>query len=403
MTALRLLVVTEPYLPEGGGAELATHLILYLLRSNFEITVVTGIRDPAKLEGIKYVYEPLLPVRNKHLQWFNALRLARSRPFEKLIERADVVYVPRFAFPVIPLAKMLGKRVIVHLHDYIPVSYTAAVLAPFEEHGNRVSKDDLELECMKSFKHCATAALTAWLAPRLARRWISMADAIICVSKRQAQIISELAPELRDKIKVIYNPLPETPNIEKKPSEKPSFLYVGGGSYVKGYHLLIKLLRNIANSEKELVKNARFVLTNTYTKEQVEELMHLKKKYGLEIVVKGRVGYEDLLKLHAETWSLLFPSIWEEPLPYAVMEAMLLGTMPIAARVGGIPEIVKDTDAEAFVFDPISMHEFSTKLYDIAGLSTREITYLAYSIKDQTSKKFNEKVIKKHLYDIFLT
>jgi len=208
MVKTKILVVTERYWPEGSGGELATHLILELLRDSFEITVVTGTRSPARVEGVRYIYEPLLSARNKHMLWFNTLRLARSRAFERFVERADIVYVPRFAFPVIPLARRLGKRVVVHLRGYIPVSYTAVVLAPFEEHRHRILRDDLELECMVDFEHCTAAALTARWMPRLARMWISMADAIICVSKRHAQIISELAPELRDKITVIYNPPP---------------------------------------------------------------------------------------------------------------------------------------------------------------------------------------------------
>jgi len=149
MRASRLLVVTERYWPEGSGGELATHLILELLRDGFEITVMNGTRNPAIIEGVKYVYEPLLSARNKHLLWFNTLRLTRSRVFEKLVEGADVVYVPRFAFPVIPLAKKLGKKVVVHLHGYIPISYTATVLALFEEHRHRIPRDDLELECLR--------------------------------------------------------------------------------------------------------------------------------------------------------------------------------------------------------------------------------------------------------------
>ena len=47
-----------------------------------------------------------------------------------MLYESDVVYIPRLAFPVIPYAKALGKTVIVHLHDYIPVSYSAAILAP---------------------------------------------------------------------------------------------------------------------------------------------------------------------------------------------------------------------------------------------------------------------------------
>jgi len=43
----KLLVVTERYWPEGGGGELATHLILNMLRKCFEIIVVTGSKNPA--------------------------------------------------------------------------------------------------------------------------------------------------------------------------------------------------------------------------------------------------------------------------------------------------------------------------------------------------------------------
>jgi len=402
MAAPRLLVVTERYWPEGSGGELATHLILELLRDSFEVTVVTGTWSPARVEGVRYIHEPLLSAGSKHLLWFNTLRLTRSRAFEKLVERADVVYVSGFAFPVIPLAKRLGKRVVVHLHGYIPVSYTAVVLAPFEEHRHRVLRDDLELECMKGLKHCAAAALTAWWMPRFARRWISMADAVICVSKRQAQIISELAPELRDKIVVVYNPPPKVPNVDKKPSEKPTFLYVGGGSYVKGYHLLVKLIKIIAESEKELVNNAKFVLTNTYTKEQIEGFTRLRKRYGLEIVVKGKIGYEELLMLHSEAWSLLFPSIWEEPLPYAVMEAMLLGTIPIASKVGGVPELVENTDVKDFLFNANSVHDFLMELRKAIELDVHEIARIAYGIKAQASMKFSEKITQKQLHKTFL-
>jgi anti-anti-sigma regulatory factor len=37
---------------------------------------------------------------------------------------------------------------------------------------------------------------------------VSQADKIICVSKRQAEITADQAPELRDKIEVVYNQLP---------------------------------------------------------------------------------------------------------------------------------------------------------------------------------------------------
>jgi len=398
VAAPRLLVVAERYWPDGSGGELATHLILELLRGSFEITVVTGTRNPASIEGVKYMYEPLLSARNKHLLWFNTLRLTRSRAFEKLVERADVVYVPRFAFPVIPLAKRLGKRIIVHLHGYIPVSYTAVVLASFEEHKHKVLRDDLELECMKDFKHCTVATLTAWLMSRLARKWISMADTIICVSKRQTQIISELAPELRDKITVIYNPPPKVPSIDKKPSEKPTFLYSGGGSMVKGFPIILNALKELGKSNRRL--EARFVFTNTYTEKQITELQNLRKKYGLNIEVLGRISYENVMKLHSESWALLFPSIWEEPLPYSVVESMLLGTIPIAFRVGGVPEILHGTPAEKFICEPNNVQCFNERIKEISSLNYEEVIDLSAKLSS-VKEKIDRNRIKEELTKVF--
>jgi hypothetical protein len=47
--------------------------------------------------------------------------------FRKLVKWADIVYIPRYAYPLIPVAKALGKRVVVHLHDYQPILYTAVI------------------------------------------------------------------------------------------------------------------------------------------------------------------------------------------------------------------------------------------------------------------------------------
>jgi len=60
---------------------------------------------------------------------------------------------------------------------------------------------------LKGLKHCLGVSLLWWL-PRLARRWVSQADKVVCVSKRQAEIIASQVPELEGRIEVIYNQLP---------------------------------------------------------------------------------------------------------------------------------------------------------------------------------------------------
>jgi len=359
--SLKILVISERYWPDGSGGELATHLIVDILSKKFDVTVVTGSKNPSRLPNVEYIYEPLLSKWEKPLLWLNSLRLAGREEFKKLLREADVVYIPRFAFPVIPYAKKMGKRVIVHLHDYIPVSYTAVILAPYEKHRDRITRDDITLECRKGLKYCSATTLLWWL-PRLARKWISQADKVICVSHRQAEIISDQAPELRDKIEVVYNPLPQELR-EKEPRKElddtPTLLYSGGDSYVKGFHVLLQTLNKLCGQGFKV----RFFLTNKYGSSSLEALRRLKDKcISVEVQVLGRLEYSELHDLHKGIWALVFPSIWEEPLPYAVVEASILGSMPIASRVGGVAEILDNTPASEFLIPPKNINALVEKI-----------------------------------------
>jgi glycosyltransferase involved in cell wall biosynthesis len=396
-----ILAISERYWPEGGGGEFATHLILNILRKRFEVTVVTGTRSPSKLPGVKHVYEPLLSKREKPVLWLNTLRFAHIQRFQKLLRESDVVYIPRFAFPIISYAKKLGKKVVVHLHDYIPISYTAVVLAPYEERKHRITLDDTMLECMKSLRHCVGVTLLWWL-PKLVRKWISQADKIICVSRRQAEIIADQAPELRDKIEVVYNPLPpEIVNAEprKELDNMSTFLYVGGDSYVKGFHILLQALNRLG---KQGVK-ARFILTNRYSLRSLEILKQLSDKYrNLEIRVLGKIEYSKLTELHGKAWALLFPSIWEEPLPYAVVEASLLGTIPIASKVGGVLELLAGLPASDFLFVPGNVEELVNKaLLLINNEDTNVVRELGYGIRDHITEVFSSRTIESQILRVF--
>jgi len=77
----------------------------------------------------------------------------------------------------------------------------------------------------------------------------------------------------------------------------------------------------------------------------------------------------DLLELLAKSKILLFPSIWEETMGYAVMEAGLLGTLPTATKLGGTEWVVKGTAAEKYLveFGPEFVIEFSQKVREALG------------------------------------
>jgi glycosyltransferase involved in cell wall biosynthesis len=375
MSREQLLVITERYWPEGSGAELATHLILEILRKEFNIVVLTGTQNPTKLPGVQYVYEPLLAKKEKVRLWLNASRLATSQRFQKILRKSDVVYIPRFSFPIIPIAKRFGKNVIVHLHDYIPTSYTAVILAPYEQHRCRITRDDMMMECRKGLKYCVGVGAFWWL-PRLARRWVSQADAVICVSNRQCEIMRGWMPEIKDKSVVIYNPLPKISPVRKELGEEKILLYLGGPSFVKGFHLVLK----VAN---ELLRKYRFLRI----------LMTKMKGYRSlpsNCVALGELPYRDVVGLHSRAYALLFPSIWEEPLPYVVIESMLIGTIPIAARTGGVPEVVAGSPAEEFLFTPGDAKEFMDKIEVVLTQSRDYLLDVGIKLRDHVLRLFGD-------------
>ena len=402
MSREQLLVITERYWPEGSGGELATHLILEILRKEFDIVVLTGTQNPTKLPGVQYVYEPLLAKREKVWLWLNASRLANSQRFQKMLRESDVVYIPRFSFPIIPIAKRFGKNVIVHQHDYIPISYTSVVLAPYEQHRGRITRDDIMMECRKGLKYCVGVS-AFWRLPRLARRWVSQADKIICVSKRQAEIISDQAPELRDKIEVVYNQLPpEITNIEsrKELNETPTFLYVGGDSYIKGFYTLLKAMKEL---DKQRVK-AQIIHAGGYSFENLRLLNVLRNRYqGLEIRVIGRVSHEEIIKLHKKSWALIVPSINEETFSYVAVEASMMATIPIASNVGAIPELLGDTIASRYFFPPGNYVKLAQKIVEVSQFSINNVVLLGETIKREISKKLNPNAIEEKVIEAFIS
>ncbi len=61
---------------------------------------------------------------------------------------------------------------------------------------------------------------------------------------------------------------------------------------------------------------------------------------GPEVSFAGRVPADELTRLRAHAAVALVPSRWEEPCPYAVIDALAAGVPVLASAVGGLPELV---------------------------------------------------------------
>ena len=391
-----LLIVSEQWWPDGSGGVLASHLIARLLQdAGFRLTVVHGTEEPVRLNGVRYVYSSLLSVRDKHRLWLNCSILARKNWFRKLISRSNVVYIPRYCYPLIPIAKRLGRRVVVHLHDYQPVSYNSIVFS--EQAKGRVNAVSFEVLEHGSVARALFAGLTSPM-NRLCKIWLRDADVITCVSMKQAEVIGRLAPELAGKLRVIYNPLPNIP-LTKKSLGDPTFLYLGGDSYVKGFHIFLRASQEVLKRNL----NVKFLLAGDFKDVNRLIIEKLNGSFKRAYSLLGYLKHEEVSKLYSISHALLFPSMCEEPLPYAVLEAMLTGTIPIASEVGGVPEIVGGTLAERFMFEPGDVDGLIDRMEAVFAMSNSEVVNVGLKLREAVLRRFSIEDAKKRLLEVFST
>ena len=395
----RVLVFTKLFWPEGSGAELATYLIIRgILSKYFDVVVVSGTEKPKAniLRCCKYIYWPVLKTKYKPAEWLKLL--ANTKTVRELIDRTDIVYIPSHTLlPLAFIAKLIKPeiKVIFHLHNYQPLTYTSIVLADREP--------DLATDIMVEYgEHSsllrALASGLGHYVNDINTLSLHFADKLICVSRRQYEILTKYIPIIRNKAVVIYNPLPPVPDISKKLSDYPTILFSGGGSFVKGFHLAVKAFTKILSQH-----NCRIYFIGGYPYYQQRFLERYTSKSHGKLIALGRVPHEKLIALHKHMWAILFPSVCEEPLPYSIAESCLLGTIPVASSVGGVPEIVEGTHAEKLLFRPDDVEDFIEKVDYALVLSREELMDIGIELKEKTQKRFDAKRIRDRLSRVFLS
>ena len=98
--------------------------------------------------------------------------------------------------------------------------------------------------------------------------------------------------------------------------------------------------------------------------------------------------YADTVLDKLSEFRAIVPSIWPEPLPYVVSEALLSERLVIASRIGGIPEQVKGSEG-AFLFQPGNHEQLAELLQQVRGLKKEERLELGCQSKNSFLNKFN--------------
>lgn len=116
------------------------------------------------------------------------------------------------------------------------------------------------------------------------------------------------------------------------------------------------------------------------------------------IEFKGKVSKSDVMKQMAAMDLVIVPSTWDEPFGLVVIESCQVGTPVYASRVGGMAEIL--LDSEEFSFPPYDSEAIARSIMQYFHMSEAEKKELKERCH-QHSQRFNEAYLLQKHNDIY--
>ena len=181
------------------------------------------------------------------------------------------------------------------------------------------------------------------------KKWANnLADQIISVSKANQKLLTELYPNLKNKIEVIYNGIESsshrisaaqkamirTQTFQLSPNSKTKIIFSAGTLHErKGYQFLLQALAELEKS----VEDFKLVIAGEGPEHQ--NLLELSKNLRIENKILLLGQRDDVTQLMSSADLFVLPSL-KEAFGLVILEAMQAGLPIIASKVGGIPEIL---------------------------------------------------------------
>jgi spore coat protein SA len=172
------------------------------------------------------------------------------------------------------------------------------------------------------------------------RQWaIRKTDLTLSVSDAMGRIYQS-AGVVTDRTTTVYNPPTEEDrkhdpeDIRRRygiPRDALMVLYAGKFSFGKGTDVLLEIVPDVGRA----VPRALFVLAG-----RKSPLIPIPSNES--VVATGPLRHEEVVGLYSIADVVAVPSVWKEPFPRVILEAMSAGLPVVATRTGGIPELVED-------------------------------------------------------------
>jgi glycosyltransferase involved in cell wall biosynthesis len=182
---------------------------------------------------------------------------------------------------------------------------------------------------------------------RIERIIAHKADVVLALSEAMKRGIAASAGISSRKVEVVSNAVDAQVFYPTAATRRPSILYVGRITAEKGVDILIKamplILKEIPDAELTIVGPKTFGLERGGFEKQLIKLI---KRLGIEehVVFTGTLSISELREAYSRAWLSCLPSIWQEPFGLTLIEALACETPVVGTEVGGIPEVISETN-----------------------------------------------------------
>lgn len=351
MEKKRILIANKFYYPRGGDCIVAMNLERLLKEQGHDVAVF-AMQYPENVDsGWNSYYPPQVEFDGT---FGNKLKAAKrlmgwgdiKTAFNKILNdfKPDIVHlhnIHSYLSPVLAqLAKRRGCKVVWTLHDYKLVCPSYACLLnekPCERCIGHGKMHVLKNRCMKG---SLAASAMAWIEARKWNRYKleEVTDAFICPSNFMAAKMRKDGFDPK-KIYVVCNHIdPEKQrlfdslNVERE----DYYAYVGRLSSEKG----VETLLNVASKLPYPFKVAG----------DGPLMMQLKEQYAHNgnIEFLGHQTATEVAQLLGKARFSVVPSEWYENNPLSVIESLCAGTPVVGAHIGGIPELIDESNGIVF-------------------------------------------------------
>lgn len=202
-----------------------------------------------------------------------------------------------------------------------------------------------------------------------------MADKIIAVSNAVRDSLINLGVSA-DKIQTVYNgmncelPIPSAADghkIRNKffiPNDTILITMVGAITPWKGQHILLQAVAKLATSTPSVYYLLVGDILLDSDKVYQQNLNNIVKQYQLESQVVFTGFRPDVLKIMAASDIIVHSSVKPDPLPTVILEAMTLKKPVVAARIGGVPEIV-ESGKTGILYAPGNIEELAAAIQQL--------------------------------------